>query len=77
RPGTAGGITFLNLEDETGMVNVICRPQVWKRHQSIALRASGLVVHGRLERHDGATNLTATRLSRLPVAAATRSRDFR
>ena len=77
RPGTAGGITFLNLEDETGMVNVICRPQVWKRHQSIALRASGLLVHGRLERHDGATNITATRLSRLPIAAAARSRDFR
>ncbi|MBC6459165.1 error-prone DNA polymerase [Actinomadura sp. HBU206391] len=77
RPGTAGGIIFLNLEDETGMVNVICRPQVWERHKSIALRSSGLLVHGRLERHDGAINLTATRLRRLPVAAAGRSRDFR
>jgi error-prone DNA polymerase len=77
QPGTAGGIIFLNLEDETGMVNVICRPQVWERHKSIALRSSGLLVHGRLERHDGAVNLTATRLRRLPVAAAGRSRDFR
>jgi error-prone DNA polymerase len=76
RPGTAGGIIFVNLEDETGMINVICRPQVWERHKSIAMRASGLLVHGRLERHDGAVNLTATRLRRLPVVAPARSRDF-
>ncbi len=33
RPGTAGGVTFLNLEDETGMLNVICTVGVWRRYR--------------------------------------------
>ncbi len=77
RPGTAGGVIFFNLEDETGMANVICRPQVWERYRAMAFQAQAMVVHGRLERHDGAANLIATRLRRLPVATMTRSRDFR
>jgi error-prone DNA polymerase len=77
RPGTAGGVIFFNLEDETGMGNVVCRPQVWERYRSMAFQAQAMVVHARLERHDGATNLVATRLQRLPVTTMTRSRDFR
>ena len=77
RPATAGGVTFLNLEDETGMVNVICLPGVWDRHRRVALQAAALLVHGRLERDDGATNLIATRLEPLRIATTTRSRDFR
>jgi error-prone DNA polymerase len=77
RPGTAGGVVFLNIEDETGMVNVICLPGVWDRHRRVALQAAALLVHGRLERNDGATNLIATRLEPLRIATTTRSRDFR
>jgi error-prone DNA polymerase len=77
RPGTAGGVIFFNLEDETGMANVVCRPQVWERYRTMAFQAQAMVVHGRLERHDGATNLIATRLRRLPVVTMSRSRDFR
>jgi error-prone DNA polymerase len=43
----------------------------------MAFQAQAMLVHGRLERHDGAANLVATRLQRLPVTTMTKSRDFR
>jgi error-prone DNA polymerase len=77
RPATARGVTFLNLEDESGMVNVICTQGVWARHRRLARAAPALLVRGRLERADGAVNLLAEQLRPLPLAAPTRSRDFR
>jgi error-prone DNA polymerase len=77
QPGTARGVVFLSLEDETGMANVICPPRVWQRHRRMAVEANALVVYGRAERLDGAVSLLASRLRRLHVVAATRSRDFR
>ena len=77
RPPTAGGVVFISLEDETGMANVICPPQVWERHRRVGAESGALLVHGRVERTEGATNLVATRLRRLRVAAAPPSRDFR
>jgi len=77
QPGTARGVVFLSLEDETGMANVICPPGVWERHRRLAMDASALLVHGRVERLEGAVSLLATRLRRLKVVAAARSRDFR
>ncbi|HET7247941.1 MAG TPA: error-prone DNA polymerase [Streptosporangiaceae bacterium] len=76
QPGTARGVVFLSLEDETGMANVICLPGVWQRHRRIAMDASALLVYGRVERLDGSVSLLATRLRRMRVAAAP-SRDFR
>jgi error-prone DNA polymerase len=77
RPETAGGVVFMSLEDETGMANVICPPHVWTRYRRIGAESGGLLVHGRVERTEGATNLVASRLRRLRVAAAPPSRDFR
>jgi error-prone DNA polymerase len=77
QPETARGVVFLSLEDETGMANVICPPPVWEHHRRLAVEASALLVHGRVERQAGAVSLLATRLQRLPVVAAGRSRDFR
>ncbi len=86
RPSTAGGITFLNLEDETGMLNVICTQGVWKRYRKVAVSASAMLIRGIAERNDGVINLVADRLAPLseitPDAAAAlearhRSRDFR
>jgi error-prone DNA polymerase len=77
QPGTARGVVFLSLEDETGMANVICLPGVWERHRRMAVEASALLVYGRVERLDGAVSLLATRLRRMRVAAAGPSRDFR
>jgi error-prone DNA polymerase len=77
QPGTAHGVVFLSLEDETGMANVICPPWVWERHRRLAMGAAALLVHGRVERMDGSVSLLAVRLRRIPVVAAARSRDFR
>ena len=77
QPGTARGVVFLSLEDETGMANVICPPQVWERYRRLAMDAAALIVHGRVESLDGSVSLLAIRLRRIPVVAAARSRDFR
>jgi error-prone DNA polymerase len=86
RPGTALGITFLNLEDETGMLNVICSQGVMRAHRQAARNRVAVVIRGRLERQDGVTNLVADRvepLDTLVPGAGTAlqsrqtSRDFR
>jgi error-prone DNA polymerase len=77
RPSTAGGVTFLNLEDETGLVNVICPVTVWKRFRRIAAGAAAMVITGRLEKAEGVINLLAQRLEALELGLATKSRDFR
>ena len=41
RPGTAAGITFLNLEDETGMLNVVCSQELWRRFGRVGRNAAG------------------------------------
>jgi error-prone DNA polymerase len=76
RPATAGGITFVNLEDETGMLNVICSAGVWQRHRRAARTAAAMLVRGRLERADGVTNLVADRIDPLTLAVRSTSRDF-
>jgi error-prone DNA polymerase len=79
QPATAKGTVFLNLEDETGLVNVICTKGIWKRFRTVARGAPALRVRGVLERHQGVINLVAGRITRLPLslADAIRSRDFR
>jgi len=77
RPATAGGVTFLNLEDETGLVNVVCSPGLWARHRRVARASAALLVRGRLERVEGVTNVVADRLERLTLSIRSTSRDFR
>jgi error-prone DNA polymerase len=77
RPATAGGTTFLNLEDETGLINVVCSKGVWARHRRVARGAPALLIRGRLERSEGVVNVVADRIEAWPLAAPTTSRDFR
>jgi error-prone DNA polymerase len=78
RPATAKGTTFVNLEDETGLLNVICSRGLWARFRSVAHSAPALVVEGRLERAGDAVNLVAERLEELPLPLLlARARDFR
>jgi len=77
RPSTARGITFMNLEDETGLINIVCSPGLWKRYRRVARSAPALLVRGRLERVDGVINVVADKLEVLPVVGTHRSRDFR
>jgi error-prone DNA polymerase len=77
RPATAGGVTFLNLEDETGMLNVTCSPGLWRRYRRVARTSPALLVRGVLERAEGVTNLRADRLDPVEVPTRVTSRDFR
>jgi error-prone DNA polymerase len=77
RPATAGGTLFINLEDETGLINVVCSRGCWIRYRSIARGAPALLVRGRLEAAEGVYNVIAERIEALPVAASVPSRDFR
>ncbi len=77
RPGTASGMTFMNLEDEHGWVNVICSVGVWKRYRRVARESPALLVRGILERSaEGVTNLVADAFEPLSAGVLHRSRDF-
>jgi error-prone DNA polymerase len=76
RPGTAKGVYFLNLEDETGLLNIVVLPDVWARHRHVVRKSPALVIHGRLEYHDGVTNIVARDFDPIGVQTV-RSRDFR
>jgi error-prone DNA polymerase len=75
RPGTARGVYFLNLEDETGLLNIVVLPDVWARHRHIVRKSPALVIHGRLEYHDGVTNIVARDFEPIGVQTV-QSRDF-
>ena len=77
RPATAGGVTFMNLEDETGMLNVTCSPGLWQKYRRVARTSAGLIVRGRLEKAEGVLNLRADHLSVLALPVRSPSRDFR
>ncbi len=62
RPGTASGVTFMTLEDETGFVNVVIWKQVFKAHAVIVKTVSLLAVAGRIQSEQGVVHLIAERL---------------
>ena len=82
QPGTARGVVFLSLEDETGMANIICPPRVWQRYRRVGVDANALLIRGRVERLDGSVSLLAVKANaaasgchhpqpRLPLAEGT------
>ena len=77
RPATAAGTTFLNLEDETGLVNVIVSKGCWVHYRRLVQTAPALLVRGRLETAEGVTNVIAETMSLLPLTVSIPSRDFR
>lgn len=77
RPATAGGVTFLNLEDETGMLNVVCTPGFWVRYRRIARGSAAVLVRGRLQNVEKVVGVTAEAIEALPLRVASSSRDFR
>ena len=80
-PQTAKGTLFITLEDETGNVQVIVWPDVYKEHRATILHSRLLAVHGRWQRGDGGVqHLLASRFENLtPLLGrlTTESRDFR
>jgi error-prone DNA polymerase len=77
RPATAGGVTFVNLEDETGMLNVTCSPGLWQKYRRVARTSAALIVRGRLEKAEGVLNLVADKLEGVTPPISPASRDFR
>jgi error-prone DNA polymerase len=77
RPGTAKGLIFLTLEDETGHANVIVMPDVYSLDPMVVLHERFVQVKGRVQNQDGVVHLRAERISPLSIsAAATQSHDF-
>ncbi len=77
RPATAQGTTFINLEDETGLINIVCSRGCWARYRRVARGAAALLVRGRVEKAEGVVNVVAERIELLPIDPTTPSRDFR
>lgn len=77
RPPTARGVTFLSLEDETGILNVVCSAGLWSRYRLLARTSAALIVRGIVEEGDGAINLVADQMEHLSLRVPSRSRDFR
>lgn len=80
RPSTANGITFVTLEDETGMVNLIVRQEVWERYRPVARGATIMLAHGQLQKEAEIIHVLVTRLEDWSSALRelhTTSRDFR
>jgi error-prone DNA polymerase len=79
RPGTASGIVFVTLEDETGGANLIVRPQIYERYRSAARHAVLLLAEGYIQREGKVVHLITLRLRDLSdwlTAPMPKSRDF-
>jgi len=65
RPGTAKGVVFMTLEDETGVANVVIWKDAFEANRRLAMTAAFLVVHGRLQREGEVIHLVAERFTDL------------
>ena len=65
RPGTAKGLLFMNLEDETGLINIVVYPDLFRRERLALVGEAFLLVHGVLQREDGVTSVLARRVQPL------------
>jgi error-prone DNA polymerase len=79
-PGSANGVTFVTLEDETGTINLIIRPDVWNRYRTIARTAAVLIARGQLQHQHNVIHVLVDQLAELTTTnhnISVKSRDFR
>ena len=80
RPETASGVTFITLEDETGLVNLIVHRKIFDEQYRIARHAEMVLVSGKVERDGDVIHVLAKQFEKLSLPMAeklpTRSRDF-
>jgi error-prone DNA polymerase len=79
RPGTAKGFVFTTMEDETGLINVIIRPDIYEQYRPIARDEPAVIVEGILQRQEGTLNVLARKFWKLDLAELASgmvSRDF-
>ncbi len=80
RPSTASGITFVTLEDETGVANLVVYPSVWQHFRQTARFASVMLATGRLQREGDVIHVVCERLDDVSEMLATidsKARNFR
>lgn len=77
RPSTARGVTFINLEDETGHINIVCSQGCWVRYRREASGAAALLIRGRLEVNEGVINVVSEHLVSLAIGVRMAARNFR
>ena len=80
RPGTAKGFVFTTMEDETGLINIIIRPDIYERYRPVAREEPAVIVEGVLQKQDGTINVLARKFWKLDLEkleAGLTSRDFR
>ena len=77
RPGTAHGMLFLTLEDETGMSQAIVTPDLLRENRTLIVGQAGLIVEGVLQKRDGSVSVRAERFWPIAELAQTPSHDFR
>ena len=71
RPGSAKGVMFITLEDETGIANLVVWPQVFEKFRRVVMGASMIAVRGRIQREGEVVHLVAQRLVDLSAELAT------
>jgi error-prone DNA polymerase len=77
RPGTAKGFVFLSMEDETGISNIIVRPDIFDKYREVLVSEPFLLIFGVLQNLDGVVSIRAERVEALaPAVAALHSHDF-
>jgi error-prone DNA polymerase len=78
RPGTAKGIVFVSLEDETGIFNVVVMPDLFEESRLTIVREPYLLFHGRIQNVDNVIHILARKVERIePVAPGASSHDFK
>ena len=79
RPSTAKGITFVTLEDESGSMNLVLKPEIWEKFYKTARRSNAWLVHGVLENREGIVHVLVGRVEDLSTQVGglvVKSRDF-
>jgi error-prone DNA polymerase len=76
RPGTAKGVLFVTVEDESGMTQAMVSPALFQEHRALVAGSPGLVIEGTVEKRDGSVSLKAERFWPLPKVEAAESHDF-
>ena len=76
RPGTAKGFTFLTMEDETGMVQAIIRPDLFRKHRPFLVSTPVILVEGPLQKTDGTLSVKAQRFEKVEAEAEVESHDW-
>ena len=77
RPATAKGATFISLEDEMGLMNVIVARAIWERFRKVVRFSDSLVVEGKVESSSGVINVIASAIESIEISIGSMSRDFR